>query len=404
MHSERISNRRFLESQNLKSGSPGSEGSLSPHPFLLPLVVCFWATNLFGLEFEVSGRFSGQAFNPYSGEITGKFDGIFEYAVSNSLWWARTRRFDEPFDYLEAGSDSTNCYLLGMFEKEQQRRSALGERTGENVAFTQVHPGTIPRYMGFPYLSVLWFGFSSRDYLETITGDLYDPIVLASSDPLQMAFTSYKVKGRVERFGDGYGLPKSAVFYSDGKRPVFQPGNMISPPDAVRWKKPYDKGFKVAEYDCQSVTNIQGVILPVRFAYRLFMPKHEGADASEVVQIHLYQVEATNFARGTGRISFLPLLPAGKTTVQDYRFLASEPKVPPFTYHVTSQWLSEAEIKATKNFQTALQREAERTVRPPQVSGRAPFLAALLVLFAPVLALFYRGWRQKLWKTGQTET
>jgi hypothetical protein len=252
MQSKRFFNRRFLANQNLKSGSLGGEGSLSPHPFLLPLFVCLWATNLFGLEFQVSGRFSGQAFNPYSGEITGKFDGVFEYAVSNSLWWARTRRLDEPFDFFEAGSDSTNCYLLGMFEKEQQRRSALGERTGENVAFTQVHPGVIPRYTGFPYLSVLWFGFSSRDYLETITNDLYDPIVLASSDPLQMAFTSYKVKGRVERFGDGYGLPNSAVFYSDGKRPVFQPGNMIAPPDAVRWKKPYDKGFKNGVHEVRS--------------------------------------------------------------------------------------------------------------------------------------------------------
>jgi hypothetical protein len=160
----------------------------------------------------------------------------------------------------------------------------------------------------------------------------------------------------------------------------------------------------VAEYDCQSATNIQGVILPVRFSYRLFMPKHEGADASEVVQIHRYQVEATNFAPGTGRISFLPVLPAGKTTVQEYRFLVSEPKVPPFRYHVTSQWLSEAEIKATKNFQTALQRETERTVRPPQVRGWIPLVAALLVLSAPLLALFYRGWRQKLGKTGQKET
>lgn len=152
-----------------------------------PLSVAVFIAFLFVLTarpqtFEVTGRLD--YWSPTYERFKQTFD--FRVSVAEMRWHIRLvevefQAEDEEFsrippDYVEAGSDGTNFYMVTSVESSAPQRARQG--SVNPAAFAVQGPGTVPFGVNSPQASInhLWWTYASHRYLKTNnSGRIIDP-------------------------------------------------------------------------------------------------------------------------------------------------------------------------------------------------------------------------------------
>lgn len=345
-------------------------------------------------EFEVEGKGILTAYG-YDGEVLSTTEAQFVVSVRDALWTIRERQKNYNVDYVEAGTDGTNVYVLTSFVNAIRAREAAGQKVGINLGTSYIIPGTLPRVHDSTIIPIVWLAYASSCYLDAATNSRLPPLDIAFPNPFNLTRTREAV---IERAAGEPRLPSTAVLLNDGTRAYWadrEYAPWVKAPSILRAPKPYDEGYTNNIYRVISFTNVNGLQLPLEFECSFFMPKPYGNASTELVRMTYKTFRAISVVPKTSRKDFRPQLP-GPVTTADYRFALGPAAVPgPIRYMVTDHWLGNTEVLKLPDFdeQVAKNRQeyealgglAQSTAQKPSARARVVLLILLLTGVTPLI-------------------
>jgi hypothetical protein len=181
-----------------------------------------------------------------------------------------------------------------------------------NNAVAQVEPLPYPDASVAGHTALIWMAFCShasvvRGMSETV------PQVWPYEHPLQTVAES-GLPGFIAESEKSPFLPTRIVFVNPGLRFEMSGTNLTRVPLGA----PFSHGYTNAEYQVDSFTNVQGLVLPLSFSLVVFAPKAQGETAADLRTIIRCTGRTVAVRIPCGRESFLPILPA-TTAIMDRR-------------------------------------------------------------------------------------
>ncbi|MEI6785246.1 MAG: hypothetical protein WCQ21_30475 [Verrucomicrobiota bacterium] len=345
----------------------------------------------FAFEFEVQGRGDFTAYRR-DGNVLATTEAQFVVSVRDALWTIRAQQKNEHVDYIEAGTDGTNVYVLTSIVNAVRAQEAAGEKVGPNLGTSYIIPGTVPRVHNSTIIPIVWLAYASSLYLTAATNGRLPPLDTDSPNPFNFTRTRDAL---LERALAEPKLPTRAVLYDDGTMAFWQEREYapwVASPSILHKPQPYDKGYTNNIYRVTTFTNVNGLQLPLAFECSLFAPKPHGNASTELVRATYAIFHAVAISPTTERKDFRPQLP-GPVDAADYRFALSAKAVPgPIRYMFKNHWLRNAEVSKLPDFEEQVARNKQvysgfrnsGAPRTQKLSGRAQ--AVLLVLLATAVA------------------
>ena len=259
--------------------------------------------------FAVNGSFTIQHTRDMRGRPT-KVEGPFSIKCRDCQWLIRSRRSDQTTDYEEDGCDGTNVYSLTWFASSSR---------GFNSGAARITAGIVP-FNSPPLNRILWLIYASSCYLSNAPANRL-PALMSSSD--RHAYLFYPEQPAEWRStGTAMPLPVVAILYDDGYFrywPDDSFGFMTGPPNAQKWRPPYDQGFTNAVLSVESFFEHEGGRIAREATFRCFLRKRDGTSPRDLALGTTYTFFGSNISSDIQLTDFRPEV-KGVVLVTDKRF------------------------------------------------------------------------------------
>jgi len=318
---------------------------------VFPLIVIAWSCSAVrGIEFKVEGIDDFSAFirsSNFLPDISKRTH--FTIIIRDCLWIARTSTEGENIDYIEAGTDGTNVYVLTSFAGDLARRKQTNQVVGPNVANAYVIPGAEPRISNAEAIPILWLAFASSCYLEQSTTAKLPSLQVTVITPSHL---KSMLDCDVTRMDGLPKLPVQVVFYHPGITETWREREYapwVTAPKITRALPPFNHGFTNSSYRVLQTTNLGTFSLPLRAEYLRFFPKQSASTSNDLKLVSAHRITVTNFTMSVNIQAFTPVVP-GVTDAMDYRFASQEEAPGPVRYRFTEKWLSNDDLRNRPEF------------------------------------------------------
>jgi len=300
---------------------------------------------------------------PISGDITSEIAEFYEIGTDGTNTFKRTR-FNQSYDptaKLTAQLQAVELQLQGITPGESPARTALTRR---KLTYTkaleqlqqkgkrkhligdqaEINLGDAPLF-NTDFIQPIWLAFASSCYLRRATNGML-PRVWTYEHPIQV-FTNNLVEATWNTTPESPYLATNIIFLNNGTYYVDSYHGVEKNVNPMRLPKPYENGYTNAIYRADSLTNFEGLMIPLHFKLtrleRVQDPKH-AADlrifsSAEASVSHITHHDA-------GR--FLPDI-STNTTVVDRRFFLSPAHPNEIDYiSPSNSWLAMEQAHKTK--------------------------------------------------------
>jgi len=299
----------------------------------------------------------------------------FTVRLSGSRWSIRIDKAPPE----EVAYDGTNVYGITLYGSMAGNESV---NDSSAVIYERLNLPP-PEYMT---TFGVWFAYASSGFFQLETNRIghilwIEPVWLLKGVTfptiVEKIAASPSLPARVEIFSEG-------LLYSNQRRQ--QPTKL--PP-------PYDRGYRMADYEAVELTNFGGWTLPRKFVWKQYRP---GAGASSNdIGLALTSTGILEEATAVETTTVVPEL-ASATLTLDHRFAADNPPAAELRYLNTNRvWLPKTSERLRSLHLAAArqQREANAALNIPE--RKWPLIGALalvLLLAAPIMVFAVRRVKQ----------
>jgi len=275
----------------------------------------------------------------------------FTVSVKDCEWFIRSETEGSGADYVEAGCDCSDTFVLTSVASSVQKQKDSGLQVGENVSTSFVIPGVVPLYYFDHNLPIFWLAFASGPSLDVATNHRL-PFLEFIGTPNPYTLTQ-SMTAIFERTDEPPFLARTVTYYHSGKEPVWahrQYSPWIHPPTFQSHDKPFDAGFINSTYEIRAFTNVGSYTFPLNSEFRRYFPQKGGKRTNDLLVLIRHSLVLTNVRTHSRRDDFRPQV-VGTTAVEDYRFaLTKERVVGPVTYMSHGRWLTDDQVMGLSNF------------------------------------------------------
>jgi len=301
-------------------------------------------------EFKVTGSL---VFTRYDARtnVSVRKELTFSVEVASNRWIISTApKVTNAADAVilsQVGTDGSNIFSVRYLNPEASRTTITGApvRKAANGAVSEIYRGLVPRGDG-SFAAPLWLAYASSQYLNTTTNQLL-PKVWADGQRLDSNWLS----ASWSKLPGSPGLPDRITYFSDGKRYVETPENIVK---EVIEPAPYDKGFVQGSFETLTVTNYNSLLLPRAFRIVRYVV-YDRAHAAQLRVSSTIEGQVMSLYPAHLSVDFRPQI-STVTAVQDYRPQWKKDAFPEgISYTATSNWLESEELQKASQFKQSPQ-------------------------------------------------
>jgi hypothetical protein len=316
---------------------------------LFYLTLVMYCTNGHAREFETEGVMNiiplVHGIKPFSCQMRVYYRDC-QWKIEQ-IWENPTNRIIE-----EMVDDGTNLYVLDHSEvPAPNAASSNGWRALTNSWIGQIHRHGYPERSYSPEKEMLFYGFASSCYLDSITNGLVDPIKF---EPDQLRDGDQRVSANVTRNRDNFMLPAKVYFLGEQNR---------------------TNAFLNAS------TNIymKGGAIPQTLELTRYI--------EEGKPLIIYRFVVAKAVEQCPVESFTPKL-SEYTLISDYRFSHGKAYVPPVSCGFLKEWPTEAQDKLRPGYRVTqmdfekIQATATMQRLETSQAGRHPWVRTIFICFA----------------------
>jgi hypothetical protein len=264
------------------------------------------ASELDSIQYQADGSLTFLVGN----DPTPRFTREFQLVVSNCDWDVRVAVNDvKRIQYYDLVHKGDSIYHYTSYDKTPTNSGVW------NTASAVADFGEFPVERG-TFGTYVWLGLASSCYFHASSDGELDPIWTVHN-PGQT-----KVKADVQVYDAPPFLPKRIIYHQRSG---------IQPP-------PFRDGWKGAEFQVVSETNIGSLKLPLEFAYEQFKPKADGASVDDLTSQFQVRVIVRHIMT-TPAASVSPPVTEGRTLFEERRFASLPPDRAGAEYEYTNSQL-----------------------------------------------------------------
>jgi hypothetical protein len=286
-------------------------------------------------EYEVGGR---AQFRWYaSGTTQEQVAVFFRLSVRNCSWYfTYALESNNLADYMHVSHDGSQLFFVQSLETVSEKKRKAGAidptRHADNSGTASISEGEIFYNAALPEVPPVWLAYGSSCFFDSHKEELVEPAMVQDGTGVEYGRAGSRKLKALRSMSDHFPfLPTRVVYLSDGQLYDFN-GKLI------RYEPPYDHGFTNAVYEVHSITNHNGLELPLRSSLKLFDRVTNAMSASDLRAVGDYQIQLLTVKTNLSISSFQPPLP-GRTVVADHRFYGREN--PQYFMELSNQWRSQ---------------------------------------------------------------
>jgi hypothetical protein len=334
--------------------------------------------NIQAAEYGVNGTISCTVFLPNGKVFTNQYlpDHPFPFtAIVRSNSWNIKVTFGEEY-YLWVGCDGKNVYSI--LEDPKARK------TPQSSMPARISPGLYPLCEDW-YITIPWLALCSSTYFDEFgTTNLPAPWLNARHEPTALIFGADVKRAEVES-----GLPTSIIFEVNKKlKDNLEKSNWLDSQylqaTAMDKLNSFDDGFKGSEYTVKTSTNFDGIVLPLEFELKRYLPTQNSKDAHLT---SIFEGEVTQIFQPTN-VSFLPEI-KGRASAADFRYRDTSAEVDYVNYTLSNKvWT----VSNPSSLQAFYEEKRSRAVqmgvlRPTEAAHTKRMRLIIIMLFALITLL-----------------
>jgi len=284
----------------------------------------------------------------------------FEVAVSNCYWDIKFFPTIVTNDSYEAKFDGENIYFIHNLSNSIESLKKAGKEVADNIATGLVVKNQVPHDPFAEGIGPVWLTYASSCYFKDRTNDDVEVMFSRSDD---MIFLDQVVHQKAKwKLNGALTLPTNLDIINDGS--VFSYRSLEH-----KYHVPYNNGFRIAQFEVLTTTNIEGFSFPASAVFKTFGTKEHGRTNSDLRVVFEHHISLTRTLVGA-IIDDLPPQVPGITAVTESRFIGE--KMNPFSYRCKNRMFTDSEVRKLAEY--------ERGRRIPWITSRsfsgAPSLSA----------------------------
>ncbi len=298
-----------------------------------------WATHG-GETFTAYGTIESRSY--YINETLASVENFnFEVAVSNCYWDIKFFPTILTNNSYEAKSDGENIYFIHNLSNAIELLKKEGKENADNFATGLVVKNQVPHDPFAEGIGPVWLTYASSCYFKNRTSDDVEVMFSRSDDRI---FLDQVVLQKAKWKLDGaLALPIKLDIFNDGT--IFSHRSLEH-----KYHAPYNNGFRIAQFEVLTTTNIEGFSFPASAVFKTFGTKEHGRTKSDLRLVFEHQILLTRISIGAVIDDLPPQVP-GITAVTESRFIGE--KMNPFSYRCKNRMLTDSEVRKLGEFEKA---------------------------------------------------
>jgi hypothetical protein len=349
-------------------------------------------------EYEVQGTGERIFYDAYASgntNATRRFTCTFSVVIQECGYWQIALKLSNTeADEIRFGCAGDAIYMSRFLKSKAKQ---VEERTGKhplNTGICTVAPGPVPYEFDVEEVTILWYAFASKCFLEERERKRIRTLPLLLVESPTAATAIHLFPAEMDSIWTRCSASPFVLLYlnqrSDGYSRFWvdsDNGPMLGPPAKRKYPGAAGAGFSAFEFKADELFQQDGLTLPKKLHFDWYEPQN---NAGRTIY-RQFKFQVTNSFKSQSK-SFIPEVP-GIATVADMRFFNRSPAAVQVLYVVTNEWLGLDQVKQDPGYTYAVgrQRTAPKRVpvqRPKQVKiifwavGVTSFIICLWVIVA----------------------